>query len=175
MRSKGVTYDEKGEVVSCTFCRIHSGEEPGRIEYNDSRYVVFRTIAPATKLHLLVTPRKHIRNMNSLSGIAGAKLLYNMKQIGMIAVTNLTGDENLAIAAKFCFHMPPYNSIDHLHLHVIVDPRSMNMFNRIKYPSNDLGFCRKVDSLIQEFCPNFPEILKSITPGELFEESEIYL
>lgn len=111
---KGVTYDAvTGAVKSCLFCRIARREEPGTIVFEDSQFVVFKTIAPASSEHLLVTPRKHIRNLKSLSGPKDAALIREMIEVGRAALgVNAKG-------AHFSFHVPPYNSIDHLHLHAI--------------------------------------------------------
>jgi diadenosine tetraphosphate (Ap4A) HIT family hydrolase len=111
---KGVTYDAvTGAVKSCLFCRIATREEPGTIVFEDAQFVVFKTIAPASSQHLLVTPRKHIRNLKSLHGPKDAALIREMIEVGRTA---LGGD---AKGAHFSFHVPPYNSIDHLHLHAI--------------------------------------------------------
>ena len=111
---KGVTYDSiSGTVKSCVFCRIASKDEPATIVFEDSRFVVFKTIAPASRLHLLVTPKAHIKNIDSLSGPSGAALVREMIAIGKSALAE-DGE-----GAHFSFHIPPWNSIDHLHLHAI--------------------------------------------------------
>lgn len=35
--------------------------------------------------------------------------------------------------AQYCFHVPPLNSIDHLHLHCIASPQEMGWLGWIKY------------------------------------------
>ena len=111
---KGVAYDSvNGAVKSCIFCEIAKKKEPATVVYEDSGFVVFKTIAPATKNHLLVIPREHIQNVGSLSGPVDAALVRDMIRIGKIAL----GDD--AVGAHYSFHVPPYNSIDHLHLHAI--------------------------------------------------------
>ena len=120
---KGVTYDSiSGAVKSCIFCRIASKEEPATIVFEDSRFVVFKTIAPASRLHLLVTPKAHIKNIDSLSGPSGAALVREMITIGKLA---LAEDSE---GAHFSFHVPPWNSIDHLHLHAIGTHALWNIF-----------------------------------------------
>ena len=111
---KGVVYDAtSGAVKSCLFCKIATGEEPGTIVFEDTKFVVFKTINPASNRHLLVTPRKHIQNLESLSGPMDAALVREMIKVGAVAL----GDQ--AEGAHYSFHVPPFNSIDHLHLHVI--------------------------------------------------------
>lgn len=166
--SKGVTYGKKGEVLSCLFCRIQKRLEPGTIEYEDEHYVAFRTIDPATKFHVLVTPKKHIKNLKHVHGLEGAKLLYNLKQAGFRTIFNKTNDQHLAMTAKYCFHIPPYNSIDHLHLHAISEPSTMGILNSWKYPSRDVLYCQSVDTIIESVYPRFYEtIVHKLPLGEM--------
>eukprot|EP00981_Chlorochromonas_danica_P007064 scaffold1537_cov162-Ochromonas_danica.AAC.22 len=120
---KGVTYDSQtGEVITCLFCRIHQREEPGRIAFEDDDTVVFYTIDPASRCHLLVTPRQHVKNVTSLEGLEGISLVEKLVKTGKDTLEQLGEDVN---NAKFCFHIPPFNSIDHLHLHAIGDVNHM--------------------------------------------------
>ena len=129
---KGVTYDAGTKaVVDCIFCRIHKREEPGRIVFEDEEFVVFHTIKPVTHLHLLVTTREHIKNIGSLHGAKGAALVTKLVDVGKKAL----GSE-YAGNAQYSFHVPPSNSIDHLHLHAIASPHSMSWKNYLKYNTN---------------------------------------
>lgn len=47
----------------CVFCKIASGEIPAAILYRDEDVVVFPDQKPATPVHLLVIPRKHIPSL----------------------------------------------------------------------------------------------------------------
>lgn len=126
---KGVTYcTDTGKVIDCLFCRIQNRTERGTIVYEDSEYVAFKTIMPASNLHLLITPRTHIKNTKSLSGQEGANLVRSLVRIGEIAL----GPE-FATDALYCFHLAPWNSIDHLHLHAIASPNRMNLKGAMKY------------------------------------------
>ncbi|RYH12724.1 HIT domain-containing protein [archaeon] len=142
MQSKGVTYNLKGDVVSCLFCRIQKREEPGNIAYEDDKFVVFHTIAPASKIHFLVTPREHIRNLRSLQGEEGALVVEDLVRIGRIALGE-HGD-----GALYCFHVPPFNSIDHLHLHAIAQPERMTFLGRGKYTIGT-WYCHSAEQVIQ--------------------------
>ena len=140
-----MTYNGEGNRVRCLFCRIQTGEEPGKIVYEDEKFVVFHTIKPITHLHLLVTPREHIANAKSLSGNKGADLIEELVEIGKKALGPQYADE-----AQYCFHIPPWNSIDHLHLHAIADAHTMSCVNRMKYPNGEYGHCRSAKGLINE-------------------------
>lgn len=125
---KGVTYHEHtGEVVSCIFCRITNKDEPATIVYEDQDFVAFKTIAPATANHLLICPRKHIQNLNTLSGPTDAKLVQSLIDVGTMVLGADAHD------AQFSFHVPPFNSIDHLHLHAIGRRDTMGLIGGLKY------------------------------------------
>ncbi len=139
---KGVKYDKHGNVENCLFCNIHKGTEPAAIVREDENFVVFKTTSPMTVKHLLVTPRVHVKNAGVLSGRKDADLVREMVKIGELAL----GD--LSPGAQFCFHMPPFNSIDHLHLHAIARPESMSWLGHLKY-SKYLPNCWTADQVIR--------------------------
>lgn len=130
-RSKGVTYDAEGAVTKCLFCDINARKEPGTIVHETDEMVVFRTVRPYTDSHLLVVPRAHVQSVSSLKGEKDAQMVQRMVDVGTQALELL--QPGLAATATFCFHIPPFNSIDHLHLHAIGNPDTMTMVGRLKY------------------------------------------
>mmetsp|Transcript_155829 Transcript_155829/g.298927 ORF Transcript_155829/g.298927 Transcript_155829/m.298927 type:complete len:161 (-) Transcript_155829:93-575(-) len=102
---KGVTYDAAGDVESCVFCDIAAGRDfqDWRGLESDDLVAWFRSKAQDAEEHWLVVPRHHVRNINDTQ--LDADLLEHM-----VAVGQKLGD-------VLCFHIPPFNSIDHLHLH----------------------------------------------------------
>lgn len=143
MTKKGVTYlASTGEVLGCLFCRIQKREEPGTITYEDDSFVAFKTIKPATHLHLLITPREHIKNVDSLTGREGVALIEKLVEIGKVALGKY------AEGAQYSFHVPPLNSIDHLHLHAIASPESMGTWSARKY-HQDTFYCQSPEMVIR--------------------------
>ncbi len=49
--------------ADCIFCKIVAGELPARIVDEDERTIAFMDIAPATRGHALVIPRRHARDL----------------------------------------------------------------------------------------------------------------
>jgi diadenosine tetraphosphate (Ap4A) HIT family hydrolase len=147
---KGVTYNGNDEstVVDCIFCRIQQRREPATVVLEDEEFIVFKTIDPVTKLHLLVTPRQHIRNLKSLQSIEDASLVKKMKEVGERAVLSVDSQAIDLKPIQFCFHVPPYNSIDHLHMHAIAYPHQMTYIGMIKYNAY-LPFCEVADNTIK--------------------------
>ena len=151
---KGVDYNEHGEVSTCLFCRIMARQEPGTIVYEDKDFVAFRTLQPSTSTHVLICPREHIKNFRSLSGPSGARLVRSLVTVGQEI---LGPEENTLANAQYSFHIPPWNSIDHLHLHVIGQRKEMGWKGRLKYWEGT-SYCKSANAAIRE--------LEKSTPSE---------
>ena len=78
---KGVTYNNKGEIINCLFCDINRGKEPATIINQNNKFVAFLTISPVTKNHLLISPLEHINNIYGLRGEKDALLVEEMIQV----------------------------------------------------------------------------------------------
>lgn len=141
---KGVTYNAIGIVQDCLFCRILGGKEPAQIVKDSEQFVAFKTIAPASPYHLLISPRKHIQNIHALCK-ADVALIHELKAFGLSA---LTADQQSS-GVQMSFHRPPYNSIDHLHLHVIAYKSQMSWVGYLKYMTGT-PWCIDVDALIEQ-------------------------
>uniref|UniRef100_A0A7S2B1M0 HIT domain-containing protein n=1 Tax=Alexandrium andersonii TaxID=327968 RepID=A0A7S2B1M0_9DINO len=107
---KGVRYHEDGSVAKCIFCDIVADEcdEAWRQKGTDGHVTWFRSQAGDAEEHWLIVPCRHVQNVNDpeLDG----ELLDHM-----VAVGRKRGD-------LLCFHNPPFNSVDHLHLHAFRGP-----------------------------------------------------
>ena len=53
--------------MECIFCKIISGQIPSQILHQDDKVVAFPDINPATPVHLLIVPRKHIPSLADLT------------------------------------------------------------------------------------------------------------
>ena len=47
----------------CTFCKIIKGEIPSNKVYEDDELLAFYDINPATPIHILIIPKKHIDSL----------------------------------------------------------------------------------------------------------------
>jgi histidine triad (HIT) family protein len=55
--------------IFCTIAQRHAQGDPGsRVLYDDPLVYVIRDIRPAAVQHLLVIPKAHVANVNSLTG-----------------------------------------------------------------------------------------------------------
>ena len=107
------------------FCQ----SDPANILYSDHDYIAFKDINPSAKLHFLVIPRKHLGPISHLS----AEHIVMLKKMKEIALKVLDDHSFSTNQTQLGFHVPPFNSIHHLHLHGIGLPFN-NWFRSLKYP-----------------------------------------
>jgi len=53
-------------MTDCIFCRIVKGELPARKVYEDESTVAFWDARPASPIHILIVPRRHIPTLNDV-------------------------------------------------------------------------------------------------------------
>ena len=53
-------------MEDCIFCKIIKGEIPSNKVYEDEEILAFHDINPATPIHILVVPKKHIESLAHL-------------------------------------------------------------------------------------------------------------
>ncbi|MCL1972850.1 MAG: histidine triad nucleotide-binding protein [Endomicrobia bacterium] len=63
---------------NCLFCKIAKGEIPSRKVYEDETVFAFRDINPQAPVHIVIIPKKHIKDLNSLS--EGDELIVGLVQ-----------------------------------------------------------------------------------------------
>ncbi|TPX57090.1 hypothetical protein SpCBS45565_g08271 [Spizellomyces sp. 'palustris'] len=113
----------------CIFCRIVDNVEQSRRVYEDEGYIAFHDVSPSAIVHLLVIPKMHVGTVRNLS-VEDRGMVVRMKEIGHELLKERgfgEGDRRLG------FHVPPFTSVGHLHLHVIGLP-FRNWFRSLKYP-----------------------------------------
>ncbi|XP_048106231.1 adenosine 5'-monophosphoramidase HINT3 isoform X5 [Alosa alosa] len=78
--------------------------------------VCFRDVKPGAPHHYLVIPREHVGNCKSLRK-EHIQLVLRMEEMAK-AVLQMKGISDLQ-DIRLGFHMPPFSSVPHLHLHVL--------------------------------------------------------
>ncbi|SPO24574.1 uncharacterized protein UTRI_03843 [Ustilago trichophora] len=103
--------------AKCVFCNV----TPDRfnIILSDDKYICFTDRSPAASIHLLVIPREHIANVRSLTH-RDSDLVREMQALGNKALDMVSHDSSRE--RRFGFHIPPFRSVDHLHLHCLQLP-----------------------------------------------------
>ncbi|XP_057651379.1 adenosine 5'-monophosphoramidase HINT3-like isoform X3 [Diorhabda carinulata] len=122
---------------NCIFCKIVCGEAPSEILFQNDEIIVFKDIKPASKHHYLVVPKNHIINVNHLVTKEDKLLVERLIEIGKKVLEENGGTIE---DARLGFHLPPFNSINHLHLHVISPMSEMSFFSRLIFKPNTWWF-----------------------------------
>jgi histidine triad (HIT) family protein len=61
----------------CIFCKIVKGEVPSDKVYESDGIVAFNDVKPAAPIHVLIVPKKHIRNLSEAT-LGDADLIGRM-------------------------------------------------------------------------------------------------
>jgi histidine triad (HIT) family protein len=106
-------------MKDCLFCGIVAGDVPADIVHSTETTVAFTDINPASPLHVLVVPRRHITDASTVSAEDGP-LLADMV-LAARAVAEQAGVAGPDRGYRLIFNVGPdaMNSVPHLHLHVL--------------------------------------------------------
>ena len=127
----------------CVFCAYASKQIEREFVYEDDQVVAFYSKSPAALKHLLVVPRAHIGTVNDLSA-THLGLLKHMEVVGKKQLDEMVGHDRTENQSLYGFHVPPFNSVDHLHLHCFVLP-FLSGFKQLKYLPKTPWFCTLTD------------------------------
>ncbi|KAJ7732146.1 HIT-like protein [Mycena metata] len=100
-------------MARCQFCDI-STAKGFNIIWENELFVAFWDRKPAAEVHIQLVPRQHIESIKSLKK-NDAELVRSMKTIGEKLLDDLGSPPSMRVLG---FHVPPFNSVNHLHLHV---------------------------------------------------------
>jgi histidine triad (HIT) family protein len=100
----------------CLFCRIVADEIPSDRVLEDDDVVAFRDVNPQAPTHVLVVPRRHVPDVDTL-GVDDAGLLSSL----FAAVRRVAELENLSKGYRVVTNVGAESgqSVFHLHLHVL--------------------------------------------------------
>jgi diadenosine tetraphosphate (Ap4A) HIT family hydrolase len=131
------------------FGRILRGALPASIVEETDDLVAFQDIHPRAPLHDLIIPKRRIPSVFELIP-DDLILLQEMRELAM---RQLQLRQPVAAAQgdyRLVFHVPPFNSVDHLHLHVIAPASEIHgiFYRMIKY-NGDFRWCVKFDTVME--------------------------
>ncbi|KAG9327300.1 hypothetical protein KVV02_007076 [Mortierella alpina] len=81
----------------------------------DNEMVAFYDINPAAQTHILIIPKEHIISVKTVQ-ISDYDLLLRIKAKALDLLKTLGHDPE---TSRLGFHIPPFNTVNHLHLHVL--------------------------------------------------------
>ncbi|KAJ3597240.1 hypothetical protein NHX12_000768 [Muraenolepis orangiensis] len=136
----GERYDKK-----CIFCKIINKEVSAELLHCDEEISCFRDIKPGAPHHYLVVPSRHVGSCKTLTK-HHVPLVQRMVEVGKEILEK--NDVTDLSDVRFGFHLPPFCSVGHLHLHVLAPASQLGFMSRLFYRLNSYWFIT-VDQLIQ--------------------------
>lgn len=100
--------------MDCLFCKIMAGEIPCTKVYEDEKVFAFRDINPQAKVHVLLVPRKHMRNILECDGETAAALVGAISKVAKAEGLEADGFRIASNCGK-----NGCQSVDHLHIHLM--------------------------------------------------------
>ncbi len=106
-------------MTDCIFCKIITGEIPGRKIYEDDDVLAFHDIAPVAPVHFMLIPKRHIASLADCTA-DDAALLGKL----MALIPQLTRELGLKDGFRTVINTGKVGRQDvyHLHIHVIGGP-----------------------------------------------------
>jgi len=104
-------------MTDCIFCKIISGEIPGKIVYKDDLVTAFNDINPAAPTHILVVPNKHIVSINEIA-LEDEALMGHM----LITVKKIAADQGISKKGYRLIintGQAANQVVQHLHMHIL--------------------------------------------------------
>jgi len=103
--------------MECIFCKIIKGEIPSEKILETENIVVFKDINPQARVHLLVVPKKHLKNVTELdegNGNIVKDMFLAAKKTAEITGISETGYRTIINSGP-----DSGQEVDHIHLHVL--------------------------------------------------------
>jgi histidine triad (HIT) family protein len=65
----GIGGRKMGHDPDCIFCKIIEKKVPAKLVHEDEHAIAFEDINPQAPIHILIVPKKHIRDIHSIKNI----------------------------------------------------------------------------------------------------------
>ena len=101
---------------NCIFCKIVAGELPAQIVEADERTVAFMDISPGTRGHLLVVPRRHVRDVIEVEPEDLHAVMDTVQRMAQRVVERLGADGVNVLNSRGA---AAWQTVFHFHVHVI--------------------------------------------------------
>uniref|UniRef100_A0A3Q3F7X3 Histidine triad nucleotide-binding protein 3-like n=1 Tax=Labrus bergylta TaxID=56723 RepID=A0A3Q3F7X3_9LABR len=122
--------EEASGGEDCPFCEIANNKSDTEILLSDDELLCFRDMKPGAAHHYLVIPRTHISSCKALQAV-DIPLVERMVQMGWRTLEkNKVSDLD---DVRMGFHVPPFSSVPHLHLHTLAPASKMNFKSQLHY------------------------------------------
>lgn len=96
----------------CIFCQIVKGQTSTKLEKETENLIIFRDINPQAAIHLLIVPKKHIKDLGEIED----KVWKEIKDISVIIARDRS-----AKGFRLIHNSGDAASIPHLQVHFLAD------------------------------------------------------
>lgn len=124
-------------MENCVFCKIISGEFSSRKIYEDDKTLVFLDVAKDVDGHILVVPKKHVKNILDADKESLDAVINTVQKVSKHLTENCGYD---GVNLINCSDESAGQSVSHLHMHII--PRkngdNLEVFPKFKGAQNEL-------------------------------------
>ncbi|MCD6323109.1 MAG: histidine triad nucleotide-binding protein [Clostridiales bacterium] len=104
-------------MSDCIFCKIIDGEIPSNTIYETEKIKVFKDINPVAPVHLIIVPKIHIEDLNSLNEENGGVVVDCMLAAKKVAEISGISESGYRVISN-CGE-DGGQTVQHLHFHVI--------------------------------------------------------
>lgn len=125
--------------LDCIFCDLYATQKEDILIETNLTFSFHDIKKGSAKEHLLVCSKECIKNVNYLTP-SHLLLLKEMKEVAEKLVEKLAPGSTYRLG----FHRPPFYSVKHLHLHVLVEPIDQWFMRTVTYGLN----LRSLDSVV---------------------------
>ncbi len=105
------------EKEDCIFCKIIKKQIPCEIVYEDDKVIGFKDINPQAPLHIVIVPREHIDDLNSLKQEQGEIIGHIFIVAKEIAKTLDVADSGYRVVTN-CGEQGG-QTVQHIHFHLL--------------------------------------------------------
>ena len=104
-------------MSDCLFCKIAAGEIPSKKAYEDELVYAFYDIAPQAPVHVLVIPKKHIKDVSAVAPEDGAVVAAMFAAVKTIAAELGLEEKGYRVVSN-C-GPDAGQTVNHLHFHIL--------------------------------------------------------
>lgn len=141
---QGVNYDNNPSV----FGRILDGSIPCCPIMETEDLLVFYDKYPKAQFHALVIPKTFIKSVKHLRPDRHLSIVEGMTQLALEVIDLKLPEIAIKKDYMLVYHVPPFNSVDHLHLHILAPSSEMSpVFRNIKYQPGTF-WCMDADTVL---------------------------
>jgi histidine triad (HIT) family protein len=104
-------------MSDCLFCKIVAGEIPADVVLDRGNVIAFRDINPQAPTHILLIPKKHVKDVTELGSEHGSLLVELLAAANELAVSEGIAESGYRVVANV--GPDAGQTVFHLHVHLL--------------------------------------------------------